>query len=77
MKQRKVIVNDLMQENYIYYLTERMGENFHPDFTPEITPKQMLAMGVFGGKYMTDCRDEFPADWYLVDPEKYLNRLES
>lgn len=65
LKQRKVIVNDLMQENYIYYLTERMGENFHPDFAPEITPKQMLAMGVFGGKYMTDCRDEFPADWYI------------
>jgi hypothetical protein len=24
----------------------------------------MLEMGIFGGKYMTDCRDEFPAAWF-------------
>lgn len=52
-----------MQEGF-YYLTEPMGENFHPDFKPQLTPKEMLELGVFGGKYMTDCRDEFPADWF-------------
>lgn len=62
---KKVIVNDLMQRNYIYYITEPIGENFSPDFSPDLTPKQMLEMGVFGGKYMTDCRDEFPDDWFL------------
>lgn len=64
MKKRKVIVNDLMQQGYAYYLTEPAGKNFHPAFTPELTPKQMLRMGVFGGKYMTDCGDEFPGDWF-------------
>lgn len=61
---KKVVVNDLMQKNYIYYLTEPLGKNFHPEFKPELTPKQMLELGVFGGKYMTDCGKEFPKDWY-------------
>jgi len=64
MRVREVIVNDLMQQGYVYYLTEPMGRNFHPDFKPELTPAQMLEMGVFGGKYMTDCRDEFPPEWF-------------
>jgi len=63
-KQRAVVVNDLMQKGYVYYLTEPMGRNFHPDFRPELTPKQMLALGVFGGKYMTDCKSEYPEDWF-------------
>lgn len=52
-----------MQNDY-YYLTEPIGLNFHPDFKPELTPKQMLELGVFGGKYLTDCTDEFPKDWF-------------
>lgn len=57
-------VNDKMQQGYSYELSEPVGKNFHPDFQPELTPKQMLEMGVFGGKYMTDCRAEFPEDWF-------------
>jgi hypothetical protein len=64
MEKILVVVNDMMQQGYEYYLTEEMGANFHPEFTPDLTPKQMLRMGVFGGKYMTDCRDEFPSDWF-------------
>ena len=61
---RKVTVNDRMQRGYVYYRTEVPGKNFAKTFTPELTPKQMLALGVFGGKYMTDCRREFPKSWF-------------
>ncbi len=61
---RRVIVNDLMQHGYAYPLTAPRGRRFHPDFRPELTPKQMLTLGVFGGKYLTDCRAEFPASWF-------------
>jgi len=64
LKKRRVVVNDRMQKNYVYYLTEPGGRNFDPDFKPELTPKQMLALGVFGGKYMTDCMKEFPRAWF-------------
>jgi hypothetical protein len=61
---KRVIVNDSMQRKYVYFLTAPAGRSFHPDFAPDLTPKQMLRLGVFGGRYMTDCRDEFPADWF-------------
>jgi hypothetical protein len=64
MKKRRVVVNDSMQKSYKYYLVEPAGRNFHPDFSPELTPKQMLEMGVFGGKYMSDCTREFPKSWF-------------
>jgi hypothetical protein len=64
MMRRKIVVNDRMQKGYVYYRTEPAGRNFAPGFTPQLTPKQMLALGVFGGKYMTDCRGEFPASWF-------------
>jgi len=54
-----------MQKNYRYFLTQPIGKNFDKIFKPELTPKEMLSMGVFGGKYMTDCQNEFPESWYL------------
>jgi len=59
-----VTVNDIMQKNYRYSLTERPGMNFDARFMPDLTPARMLKLGVFGGKYMTDCKNEFPADWF-------------
>lgn len=53
-----------MQRGYVYYLTEPEGRNFAPEFRPELTPADMLRLGVFGGKYMTDCAEEFPASWF-------------
>ncbi|MFO7570579.1 MAG: hypothetical protein R6W75_12350 [Smithellaceae bacterium] len=64
MNPREVIVRDKMQQGYRYFLTHPAGRDFDPEFQPELTPKQMLEIGVFGGKYMTDCRNEFPASWF-------------
>ena len=67
-------VNDRMQKGYGYFLTESIGKNFDPEFKPELTPKQMLGLGVFGGKYMTDCQKEFPKSWFVkakLSPEKH------
>jgi hypothetical protein len=60
----QVVVNDRMQRGYVYYRTEPRGRNFAPGFRPQLTPKQMLQLGVFGGRYMTDGRAEFPAAWF-------------
>jgi len=64
MNARWVEVNDLMQSGYAYRLSARTGKDFHADFRPELSPQQMLAMGVFGGKYMTDGANEYPAQWF-------------
>jgi len=61
---RTVVVNDKMQHGYTYERTARPGDDFALEFTPELTPKQMLELGVFNGVYMRDCVDEFPKDWF-------------
>lgn len=59
-----ITVHDKMQSGYRYQLTCNPGEDFAPDFQPELTPWQMLARGVFEGHYLTDCQKEFPAQWF-------------
>ena len=69
----EIVVDDKMQQGYRYVLTAPMGRDFDPEFKPELTPREMLELGVFAGKYMTDCRDEFPADWFAnakLSPER-------
>ena len=63
-RQRFITVNDRMQKGYRYELVAPTGRGFDADFEPELTPKEMLELGVFGGKYMTDCAREFPASWF-------------
>ena len=62
-----------MQRGYRYVLSAPTGRGFDNEFKPQLTPQQMLLLGVFGGKYMTDCRREFPAAWFKrakLSPEK-------
>ena len=80
MKKQIVVERDLMQLDYVYFLTEQVGKKFHPEFRPQLSPKEMLELGVFGGKYMSDCTAEFPIDWFenarlcseIHDPELNL-----
>ncbi|ABV37270.1 conserved hypothetical protein [Shewanella sediminis HAW-EB3] len=60
----KVLVTDKMQTNYSYECVAPMGAEFAINFRPELTPKEMLQLGVFGGKYLNDCTEEFPSDWF-------------
>lgn len=64
MKIKKVKVSDRIQSDYVYELVAPVGKDFDPRFKPELTPKQMLELGVFGGVYMRDCTQEFPKDWF-------------
>jgi hypothetical protein len=64
MRRRTVTVNDKMQKRYRYVLSAATGRNFDSEFKPQLSPAQMLQLGVFGGKYMTDCRSEFPKSWF-------------
>lgn len=64
MESRIVVVNNEFQKNYKYILSKPIGKNFNPEFKPELTPKEMLELGVFSGHYSTINKDEFPAKWF-------------
>lgn len=60
----KISVNEAYQKGYIYTLSEPSGKNFDSDFKPQLTPEQMLKLGIFGGFYFTCIPVEFPASWF-------------
>lgn len=63
-REKIIIVNDKMQKNYRYTLSARTGRDFDSSFKPELSPQEMLELGVFAGRYLRDCRNEFPAAWF-------------
>ena len=62
---RIVHVDTLMQKGYSYVCNAPIGKQFDVDFKPDLTPKEMLELGVFGGLYMSDKPAEFPREWFL------------
>ena len=61
---KKITVNDSFQKNYTYELTEPEGKHFDETFTPDLTPKQMLRLGIFDGNYFQEEHDEYPKEWF-------------
>jgi len=59
-----VKVDEDYQSGYQYTLSEQPGKNFDLSFKPDLTPSQMLHMGVFGGNYFTNAPSEFPKEWF-------------
>jgi len=62
---------------YSYRLEVEPGTSFGPGFEPELSPGEMLLLGVFEGRYLNDCVREYPAEWFLgalmtgsLSPEK-------
>jgi hypothetical protein len=73
---KTIHVHDSLQD-YTYQLTEPEGKNFGADFKPELTPAQMLELGVFGAHYFEGEHDEYPTAWFeraklsdVHDPEQ-------
>ena len=63
MTSQRISVSDNLQE-YSYELSEPVGKKFDPLFKPELTPKEMMELGVFGAHYFEGEQDEFPASWF-------------
>jgi len=64
-----------------YELTKPTGDMWdYPDFKPFYSPQEMLSLGVFEGKYLNSCRDEYPASWFTHArlsgiPDEGVNRF--
>ncbi len=61
---RIIKVNEEYQQGYEYPLSKPEGRDFDDAFKPELTPAEMLGMGIFGGNYFTSPPKEFPKDWF-------------
>ena len=51
-------------KKYSYVLDAEPG-NLETGFNPDLTPEEMMLMGVFEGKYLNDATAEFPMEWFI------------
>ena len=60
---KKITVNNKMQKGYSY---ETTNEKFRDDFKPQLTPKEILELGAFGGLYFNDVvkTNEYPKELF-------------
>lgn len=58
-------VHNRIQQGYQYTLTESPGKGLPDEFQPAYSPAQLLALGVFEGKYLNDTLLEYPKEWFL------------
>lgn len=49
---------------FSYSLTAPVGKSLADDFKPDLTPQQMLRLGVFGGEYFADRPSDLPQQWF-------------
>lgn len=69
-KGARIHVYNKMEQGRSYVLQEDPGKGFDPGFEPEVTPAQMLTMGVFEGKMFNDCILQFPKEWFMAALKK-------
>ncbi|MEI6478010.1 MAG: hypothetical protein WCO52_03420 [bacterium] len=65
-----VTTSDPLQPGYTYQLSLPPGKGFDPDFTPDLSPPEMLALGVFDGNYFDGFTEEFPPEWFANIPQQ-------
>ena len=54
--------SDKFQRNYEYEISKSVGKGFDPEFRPDLTPAQMLSLGVFSGAYFKGVPEGIPSD---------------
>lgn len=76
MATKKVVVTDPLQPSYTYELTAPTGKQFAPEFKPDLTPKEMLLLGIFGGDYFEGEIDEYPTSWFAHAKQTQMGKYD-